>query len=76
MKGTFKAIYLVGTSSVGKDGKIYRSVTLMSGDTVMKLSCDDEAYVKLEGKEMKEVTLIIKLSEYNNIKNARVVGVA
>lgn len=76
MEGNFNVIYLMGSSKVGKDGKNYYSATVMSGDTVMKLGCEEHVLDALKDKQMKPVTVIIKLTEYNNTKSAKIVGVA
>ena len=78
MVGKFNVMYLTG-STKEYNGKTYCDVTLMQGEDVKKLSCDNNVFYKFKGYEMQNVTVDIELKEFASDKGIqrsfKVVGV-
>lgn len=74
MEGIFKVIYITG-GQTDRDGKTYSSITVMQGDTVLKMSCDNISFQMFADKQFKPVDIIVRLSEYSGDKSYKCVGV-
>lgn len=74
MEGIFKVIYITG-GQTDRDGKTYSNITVMQGDTVLKMSCDNTCFQMFADKQFKPVDIIVRLSEYSGDKSYKCVGV-
>lgn len=73
MEGIFKVFYITG-GQTERDGKTYSNITVMQGDTVLKMSCENSVFQMFNGKQFKEVEIIVKLSEYSGDKSYKCIG--
>lgn len=74
MEGIFKVFYITG-SQTERDGKTYSNITVMQGDAVLKMSCENSVFQMFNGKQFKEVEIYVRLSEYSGDKSYKCVGV-
>lgn len=74
MEGVFDVVYITGGQTI-RDGKTYSSITVMQGDTVLKMSCDNDSFSMFNDKQFKPVKILVRLSEYSGDKSYRCVGV-
>ena len=73
MEGIFKVIYITG-GQTERDGKTYSNITVMQGDTVLKMSCDNTCFQMFTDKQFKPVDIIVRLSEYSGDKSYKCIG--
>lgn len=75
MTGEFEVVLITAGQRTANDGKVYSSMTVMQGDDVLKMSCTNEVFGKLAGRQFKPMRIEVALKEYSGDKSYSCVGI-